>query len=66
MQTLLPAFVGGIAGMLYAYATLHEDGPRFRAFSGLYSAVGAAVGILGLRVVMLFRLMFRWTLVISE
>ena len=52
LRTVLPAAIGTFGGYLYARFALKPD--AFARLAGMYSAAGAAAGILSVRVAALF------------
>lgn len=57
--TLLPAFVGALAGAFYAKYTLPEDVLKSSALGGMYAAAGAATMILALRITTMLRAIWK-------
>jgi heme A synthase len=59
MLTLVPAFLGGLAGALYAKSTLSPEVLARTSLGAMYAAAGAATMILALRIAAILRLMLR-------
>ncbi len=55
LKTLLPAVLGAAGGYLYASFQLSPELMKGTYLAGMYSAMGAATGIVGVRVGVLVR-----------
>ncbi|MCB9655258.1 MAG: hypothetical protein H6729_14145 [Deltaproteobacteria bacterium] len=56
VQSLLPGVLGGVVGYIYALNVLSDAQRQDGTFLGLYSATGAAMAILGVRIATIARM----------